>query len=132
MPARTHRAIVATDVPGCREIARAGDNALLVPPKAPEALAARTHADTVAERDLDNAEAQFRMAEARTVEASQRLELLRRHKISGSVHNWQDRRRDVYVVRYNDGDSSVDRMPRPTIGRNAKPAIGSRPRSSRR
>ncbi len=27
-------------MPGCREIARAGDNALLVPPKAPEALAA--------------------------------------------------------------------------------------------
>jgi glycosyltransferase involved in cell wall biosynthesis len=33
------RAIVATDVPGCREIARAGVNALLVPPDNPVALA---------------------------------------------------------------------------------------------
>ena len=34
------RALVATDVPGCREIARAGENALLVPPDDAEALAA--------------------------------------------------------------------------------------------
>lgn len=33
------RAIVATDVPGCREIARRGVNALLVPPDDPAALA---------------------------------------------------------------------------------------------
>jgi len=33
------RPIVATDVPGCREIARPGLNALLVPPDDPEALA---------------------------------------------------------------------------------------------
>jgi glycosyltransferase involved in cell wall biosynthesis len=33
------RAIVATDVPGCREIARAGINALLVPAEDPAALA---------------------------------------------------------------------------------------------
>lgn len=33
------RAIVATDVPGCREIARPGVNALLVPPDDPAALA---------------------------------------------------------------------------------------------
>ena len=33
------RALVATDVPGCREIARAGENALLVPPDDPQALA---------------------------------------------------------------------------------------------
>ncbi len=33
------RAIVATDVPGCREIARRGINALLVPPDDPQALA---------------------------------------------------------------------------------------------
>jgi glycosyltransferase involved in cell wall biosynthesis len=34
------RALVATDVPGCREIARQDVNALLVPPDDPEALAA--------------------------------------------------------------------------------------------
>jgi len=34
------RPIVATDVPGCREIARAGTNALLVPPDDADALAA--------------------------------------------------------------------------------------------
>ncbi len=34
------RALVATDVPGCREIARAGENALLVPPDDATALAA--------------------------------------------------------------------------------------------
>ncbi len=33
------RAIVATDVPGCREVAHAGENALLVPPDDPAALA---------------------------------------------------------------------------------------------
>jgi glycosyltransferase involved in cell wall biosynthesis len=33
------RALVATDVPGCREIARADENALLVPPDDPAALA---------------------------------------------------------------------------------------------
>jgi glycosyltransferase involved in cell wall biosynthesis len=33
------RPLVATDVPGCREIARAGVNALLVPPDDADALA---------------------------------------------------------------------------------------------
>ena len=33
------RPIVATDVPGCREIAQAGVNALLIPPDDPAALA---------------------------------------------------------------------------------------------
>ncbi len=33
------RPIVATDVPGCREIVRHGDNGFLVPPKNPQALA---------------------------------------------------------------------------------------------
>jgi glycosyltransferase involved in cell wall biosynthesis len=37
--ASSGRPIVATDVPGCREIARAGVNALLVPPDDPAALA---------------------------------------------------------------------------------------------
>ena len=33
------RPLIATDVPGCREIARPGLNALLVPPDDPQALA---------------------------------------------------------------------------------------------
>ena len=33
------RALIATDDPGCREIARNGENALLVPPDNPQALA---------------------------------------------------------------------------------------------
>ncbi len=37
--AATERAIVATDVPGCRDIVRHGTNGLLVPPKNPAALA---------------------------------------------------------------------------------------------
>jgi glycosyltransferase involved in cell wall biosynthesis len=37
------RPIVATDVPGCREIAREGVNALLVPPDDAQALAAALH-----------------------------------------------------------------------------------------
>ncbi len=37
--AASGRPLVATDVPGCREVARAGLNALLVPPDDPQALA---------------------------------------------------------------------------------------------
>jgi glycosyltransferase involved in cell wall biosynthesis len=37
--AASQRAIVATDVPGCRDIVRHGTNGLLVPPKNPAALA---------------------------------------------------------------------------------------------
>jgi glycosyltransferase involved in cell wall biosynthesis len=33
------RPLIASDVPGCREVARKGVNALLVPPDNPEALA---------------------------------------------------------------------------------------------
>ena len=33
------RPLVATDVPGCREVARPGKTGLLVPPDNPEALA---------------------------------------------------------------------------------------------
>jgi glycosyltransferase involved in cell wall biosynthesis len=46
--AASARPIVATDIPGCREIARHGENALLVPPGDPGALAdalARLFAD---------------------------------------------------------------------------------------
>jgi len=38
--AASGRAIVATDVPGCREVVRPGENGLLVPPHDPAALAA--------------------------------------------------------------------------------------------
>lgn len=46
------RALIASDVPGCREVARAGHNALLVPPDNPDALAAaiRTLVDDSAKR----------------------------------------------------------------------------------
>jgi len=37
--AASERAIIATDVPGCRDIVRHGTNGLLVPPKNPSALA---------------------------------------------------------------------------------------------
>lgn len=32
------------------------------------------------------------------------LELLRRHRATGSVQNWRDRRTDLYKVRYRDGE----------------------------
>jgi glycosyltransferase involved in cell wall biosynthesis len=41
--AASARAIVATDVPGCREIVRKGENGLLVPPRDPRALAEALH-----------------------------------------------------------------------------------------
>jgi predicted amidohydrolase len=33
------------------------------------------------------------------------VELLRRHKLSGSVQNWNDRRADLYQVHWNDGSN---------------------------
>lgn len=42
--AATGRAIVATDVPGCREVVRQGENGLLVPPRDSAALAAALQA----------------------------------------------------------------------------------------
>lgn len=52
------RAIVTTDMPGCREIARNGHNGLLVPPRDPVAIA-----DAI-ERLLDDAELRQRMGMA--------------------------------------------------------------------
>jgi glycosyltransferase involved in cell wall biosynthesis len=52
------RAIVTTDMPGCREIVRAGHNGLLVPPRDPHALA-----DAI-EHLLKNAETRQRMGKA--------------------------------------------------------------------
>lgn len=36
------------------------------------------------------------------------LELLRRHRVAGSVQNWNDRRHDLYQVRYRDGDQWIE------------------------
>jgi glycosyltransferase involved in cell wall biosynthesis len=52
------RPLIATDVPGCREIARGGVNALLVPPDDPGALAAAL------ERLADDAELRRRFGAA--------------------------------------------------------------------
>ncbi len=46
------RALIATDVPGCREIARRGINALLVPPDDAKALAEAIET-MLKDRDLD-------------------------------------------------------------------------------
>lgn len=77
------RPIVATDVPGCREIARAGQNAILVPPNDPQALAdaiARLAADPAlrctfgkAGRELVEAEFSSRQIGAQIVALYDRL-----------------------------------------------------------
>jgi len=36
------------------------------------------------------------------------LELLRRHRDGGSVQNWNDRRRDIYKVVYQEGDQTLE------------------------
>lgn len=36
------------------------------------------------------------------------LELLRRHRATGSVQNWRDRRTDFYKVRYRDGENWME------------------------
>lgn len=35
------------------------------------------------------------------------LELLRRHRVHGSVNNWNDRRRDIYGVKYHSEDTEI-------------------------
>ena len=49
--AASARPLVATDVPGCREVTRNGENGLLVPPRAPDRLAAAL-ATLIADRAL--------------------------------------------------------------------------------
>lgn len=49
--AASARAIVATDVPGCRDVVRHGVNGLLVPPRNPDALAEAIHC-LLADADL--------------------------------------------------------------------------------
>jgi hypothetical protein len=44
------------------------------------------------------------------------VELLRRHRETGSVQNWNDRRRDIYRVSYQD-DLRIRRYPRRRRGR---------------
>lgn len=36
------------------------------------------------------------------------VELLRRHRRRGSVQNWRDRRKDLYSVRFKEGDDAAD------------------------
>ena len=62
--ASCRRPIVATDVPGCREIARTGENALLVPPDDPARLA-EAMAALAADDDLRH---RFGVASRRLVE----------------------------------------------------------------
>jgi len=57
------RAIVTTDTPGCRDVVRAGENGVLVPPRNAEALAAAM------EQLLDDSELRSRMGRAGRVRA---------------------------------------------------------------
>ena len=52
------------------------------------------------------------------------LELLKRHRQSGSVLNWQDRRTDLYEVRMLQGDN------KPDLGSQGTLSIPARPGSS--
>jgi glycosyltransferase involved in cell wall biosynthesis len=65
----TGRAIVTTDVPGCRETVIPGENGLLVPPRDPRALAA------ACERLLGDREALGRMGAASRKLAESRFDV---------------------------------------------------------
>lgn len=80
--AASARAIVATDVPGCREIVRHGANGLLVPPRDPTALAQaiRTLLESPEERErLGHAGRQIAVTEfAEEIVVKQTLALYRK------------------------------------------------------
>jgi glycosyltransferase involved in cell wall biosynthesis len=72
------RPIVATDVPGCREIARAGVNAVLVPPDDPAALADAIHA-LASDPDLRR---RYGLAGRRLIEAEFSSEIIGRQTVA--------------------------------------------------
>ncbi len=74
------RAIVATDVPGCREIVRDGENGLLVPPKQAAALAdaiASLAADARRRRDMGRRSRELVSAFSQEVVVAETLALYR-------------------------------------------------------
>jgi glycosyltransferase involved in cell wall biosynthesis len=72
------RPLIATDVPGCREIARPGVNALLVPPENPQALA-----DAIGAMAGDNAlRHRFGQASRQIVEAEYSSDIVGREVVA--------------------------------------------------